>query len=193
MKFKPAKRKATSAPQKKQSALYKVLKNSYANPLKQDALKDEGYQFDAELSSHNQQVYYHPEKKKLLYNVSGTHNLSDIATDAYLLAGRLNKTNRYKEADKTLKRAKEKYQPEHSTVTGHSLGGAIASKIGKPADRIVTYNSGATFGQRVRKNEEAIHTAGDPLSAFGQRTKVLPYHFINPHSTEHVKHYAFDL
>jgi hypothetical protein len=32
-----------------------------------------GYQIDKGLSNDNQQVYYNPESKKLLYNVTGSH------------------------------------------------------------------------------------------------------------------------
>jgi hypothetical protein len=47
------------------------------------------------LSNHNQKVYYNPTERKLLYNVSGTHNISDIGTDIYLALGGLKNTNRY--------------------------------------------------------------------------------------------------
>ena len=71
--------------------LHKVLKNSY-NP-KPNALK--GYTFDSELSNHNQQVYYNPnekENKKLIYSVTGTHNLKDWGTNLYGALGMIKKT-----------------------------------------------------------------------------------------------------
>lgn len=174
-------------------SLHKVLQNSYHKKSKQStSLANEGYVFDSDLSNHNQQVYYHPDKKKLLYSVSGTHNLKDVGTDLYLAAGLLKKTNRYKEADTTYKKAREKYKPESSTVVGHSLGGSIASYVGKKEDKIITYNKGATIGQSNRKNETSIRTRGDPVSMFAKKDKELPFAF-DAHNTNNLKKTSYSV
>jgi hypothetical protein len=47
-----------------------------------------GYQIDKQLSNDNQQVYYNPETKKLLYNVTGSHSLQDwVNSDLKLALG----------------------------------------------------------------------------------------------------------
>ncbi len=174
---------------KKPSSLYKTLYGSYDKSPK-NHLADEGYELDAGLSNHNQQVYYNREKKKLVTAVTGTHNLSDVLTDVTLFTGGLKHTKRYKEADKVLRTAKQKYQPQESTVVGHSLGGAIAKKIGSKSDRIITYNSGhLTKAYTLRKNETAIHTRGDPLSALGPSTHVISSSNYNPHSVDHLRNF----
>lgn len=81
-----------------------VLKNSYA---KKKAKNIKGYELDNELSNGNNQVYFNPTDKKLLYSVTGTHNLKDWGTDLYLATGHLKETNRYKEAKRTLESAKK--------------------------------------------------------------------------------------
>ena len=108
----------TSPPPTDNLSLHDVLKNSYA---KNKSKSMKGYNLDEKLSNHNQQVYYNPTNKKLLYSIAGTHNLSDVGTDFYLGIGKLKNTNRYKEADNTLKQAKQKYGVSSATVTGHSL------------------------------------------------------------------------
>ena len=100
--------------------LFDVIKNSYA---KNKAKSMKGFNLDESLSNHNQQVYYNPNNKKLLYSVAGTHNLADVGTDIYLGAGHLKDTKRYKEAEKTLKQAKQKYNASKALIAGHSLGG----------------------------------------------------------------------
>ena len=137
--------------------LYDVLKNSYSDKKKQmDSLKRNGYNYDSMLSNHNQQVYYNPTDRKLIVNVAGTHNLHDVGTDLYLAAGKLKDTNRYKEADKIFKEAKQKYRPSKTNVVGHSLGGSIASYISGNNDKVHTLNSGYTIGEKTKKIEMNI-------------------------------------
>lgn len=169
-------------------SLYRVLKSSYGDrSVQREALKTEGYILDEDLSSHNQQVYYKPEERKLVYAVTGTHNLSDVGTDAALLVGSLKSTRRFKEADRVYKQAQQKYEPEKTTVVGHSLGGTIASEVASDKDRIITYNKGAFIKTKTRKNEETYHTFGDPISMLsGNQTKRLGYRH-NPHSVDHLK------
>jgi len=161
--------------------LHKVLKNSYASQKEQEhAFKNDGYLFDKKLSNHNEQVYYNPSKKKLLMSISGTHNISDVGTDLWLAAGKLKDTNRYKEADSVLKRAKQKYNISNVTLAAHSLGGAIGQYIASKNDRVYTLNKGATIGQKTRSNEHAYRTSGDLVSllnANSTRMKTL----TNPH------------
>jgi hypothetical protein len=163
--------------------LYDVLKNSYADKKKQmEGLKKYGYNYDSMLSNHNQQVYYNPKDQNLVVNVSGTHNLKDWGTDAYLAAGKLKDTTRYKEADRTFKEAKLKYKPKNTKVVGHSLGGSIASYIAGKNDKVSTLNSGYTIGQKTKKNRTEYQVAGDAVSLLGsgqKHTKILSGNYKN--------------
>jgi hypothetical protein len=158
--------------------LYDVFNNGYQNSKSRTL---DGYEKDKQLSNHNQQVYFNPKEKKLLVNVAGTHNFSDIGTDAYLAVGKLKDTNRYKQADRTLKNAKLKYSPSQTSITGHSLGGAIAGYIASNNDRVTTLNSGYTIGQKTKKNRTEYQVAGDVVSTFGsgRRTKLLSGNYRN--------------
>ena len=181
-----------------QLSLYDTLHYSY-QPLKQQKnfYKDKGYYLDKKLSNDNQQVLYNPTTKKLLYNIAGTHNLKDWGTDAYLLAGKLKDTNRYKEADKNLQQAKQKYGVSNATITGHSLGGAIGNYIAKNNDKAYLLDEGATFGQKQRNNDNHQHfrTRGDLVSALvsnHSNVKTLPNRnvskdFLRAHNVENIK------
>ena len=139
--------------------LHDVIKNSY-NKNKSKNMK--GYNLDTSLSNDNQQVYYNPNKKSLLYSIAGTHNLNDVGTDFYLEIGKLKDTNRYKEADYTFKKAKSKYNVDSAKIVGHLLGGLIAGYIGnQDKDQILTLHKVATIRQKVRKNENAYRSKGD--------------------------------
>ena len=92
--------------------LYDAIKASY-HP--QDTLgKHKNYVKDKSLSNDNEQVYYNKKKDKLLYTVAGTHDLSDVGTDAYLAVGKLKYTNRYKEAVDVLEKANAKYNKKNN-------------------------------------------------------------------------------
>jgi hypothetical protein len=148
--------------------LHDVLKNSYADQKSQSQFgKDKGYVYDKELSSHNQQVYYHPEQKKLVMSITGTHNASDALTDARLMAGGLKNTQRYKDAKDILNKAKSKYGVDSATIASHSLGGSITSAIGSSKDKLYTLDKGQTLGNTTRANEQAFRSAGDIVSLAG--------------------------
>ena len=86
--------------------MYDVLEASYKNSHEQaTSLSRFGYNRDEELSNDNQQAYFNPEKKKLIYTVTGTHNAKDWGTNAYLAVGKIKDTNLYKSADSRLKKA----------------------------------------------------------------------------------------
>jgi hypothetical protein len=125
-----------------------------------------GYNRDNQLSSKNQQVYFNPSNNKLLVNVAGTHNLSDIGTDLYLGLGLLKQTNRRKQADQVLKQAKAKYGVNMATLTGHSLGSGITNSISKGGDKVFNSNSAYGINQKARANVKNYNVYGDPVSFF---------------------------
>ena len=70
--------------------LYDTLRVGYLPNEKQQGneMAKYGYQIDKSLSNDNQQVYYNPETKKLLYNVTGSHSLQDwVNSDLKLALG----------------------------------------------------------------------------------------------------------
>jgi hypothetical protein len=152
--------------------LHDTLKSSYGDKRYQNKILAKGYIKDNQLSNHNEQVYYRPHDKKLLYNVAGTHNLNDWVTDAALLFGNLKNTSRYKEADKTLKQAKVKYNPNETTLTAHSLGSTIINNIASKGnnDKVFALDGGFTFGQKISNNPNFhnYRTDGDLVSVLSK-------------------------
>jgi hypothetical protein len=154
--------------------LHEILKLSYANREKQQqGLKQHGYNYDSRFSNDNHQVYYNPNEQKLLFSVTGTHNLKDWGTNAYLAMGKLKDTDRYKESHKTLREVKDYYKPKETSITGHSQAGATASYISSPEDKVYTLDKGVTLGQGYRPNEKAYRTSGDLVSILGVRNKNM--------------------
>jgi hypothetical protein len=150
-------------------SLYEVLKNSSGLLGDQKtSLNKYGYEYDSGLSSRNIQVYYNPNNKTLLYTVKGTDpkKSADIRTDISLALGNLKGTKRYKDAEKQLVKATEKYNPNKRILAGYSLGGSIVSNLGSKGkgDSVYTYNKGATLGQKTRNIEKGYRTRGDIVS-----------------------------
>jgi len=162
----------------RQLTLYDALKESY-KPIKdqENYYKQHGYILDKSLSDRFHQTLYNPNQKKLLYTVAGSRNAFVwLVNDPALAIGQLKSTARYQTAKTALDQAKQKYQPSNTVVSGHSLGGRIASGIGGSGDKILTYNSGHSFNNKVRNNETEYRTRGDWVSMLGslsQNVKTL--------------------
>lgn len=178
--------------------LHDVLMNSYDKKSNQaNFLKDKGYTFDNELSNDNQQVYFNKDKGHLLFSVTGTHNLADVGTDTKLALGQLKDTKRYREAEMTFGKARERYSPTRTTAVGHSLGGSLVSKLN--ADEIITLDKGAEPFVKTRNNEKAYRTSGDIVSLFasgGKNVKTLhkggynltdPFSWYKAHNISNIK------
>ena len=173
--------------------LYTALKASYADTATQKtSLGKYGYQRDDDLSNDNQQVYFNPIQHKILYDIAGTHNLSDVGTDLYLAAGHLKDTNRYKEADATLQKAKSKYGVNEATVTGHSVGASIAGYVANKQDKVYTLDKGATIGQKIRSNETAYRTSGDAVSLLNAGATRMTT-LVNPNKIIHTGNPIMDI
>jgi len=176
--------------------LYDTVKYGYEDLKKQKKhYKSKGYYLDKKLSNNYEQVLYNPVERKMIMNVAGSHTLWDwVHTDPRLALGNLKGTARYKEAENVLKLAKKKYNPNETVLTGHSLGGSIASYIGSGNDKFYTLNKGATIGQSTRDNEKAYRVQGDLVSGLASNKNLTtlsnnsiwvdPY---NSHSAEHIK------
>ena len=182
---------------------YNAVKNSYSDRNKQKtAFVKEGFVFDSDLSDNEKQVYFNPNDKKLLYTVKGTNpfNLRDIGTDAYLAFGRLKDTNRFKEAQSTFNKAKQKYKPKETVLAAHSLGASISQYIAGKDDKVFTLDKGATFGQKTRSNETAFRVQGDAVSALNAnstrmktlrnpnwKTGIVPLDAYIAHDVDNIK------
>ena len=154
--------------------LYDVISAGYKDPKHQkNTLAKHGFIRDDSLSSHNNQVYYNPTQKKVIYNTTGTHNLKDWGTNFYLGAGHLKNTTRYKEAHKGIRDAKTKYQGYNVMATGDSLGGAITRGIASKGDKIYTLNSASTIGQKTRTGENNFRVNHDPVSILNANSKHM--------------------
>ena len=149
--------------------LHDTLKNSYKPD--ENFGKEHGYELDKELSNHNQQILYNKKTGHMVMSVAGTHNLNDVKTDASLMGGKLKSTDRYREAEMTLKKAKAKHNPTSTTGVGHSLGGSIISKL--DLDKKVTLDKGSELGATTGKSEVALRSSGDLVSIFGAGNKHM--------------------
>lgn len=161
----------------KSISLYDTLNSSYGDKKANSNLEKQGYIKDKQRSNGNQQVYYNPQKKDLMVNVAGSHNLYDFAVnDVALGLGLLKSTDRYKQADKTLKEAKKFYQPNTTIVSGHSLGSSIGKNITSKSDKFVGLDAGYTIGQKTRSNNgnhQNYRTEGDVVSILGSGAKNM--------------------
>jgi len=192
-------------------SLYEVLKNS-SGLLgdKKKSLNKYGYNYDSSLSSRNIQVYHNPTNNTLLYSEKGTDptKSADLRTDVSLALGNLKGTKRYKDAEKTLQKATEKYNPDKRILAGYSLGGSIVSNLGSKGkgDAVYTYNKGATLGQKTRSIEKAYRIKGDVVSmasakdakTLDKKKSVLDFFgeigkALNSHKLDQLKKHAIDI
>jgi hypothetical protein len=129
--------------------LEEALNVSYS-PLErtQEKLTPYGYVLDKQLSTQQNKVFVQPRSKKVLFTVAGTDptSLRDLSTDAYLgflgQAG-LQTTSRYKEAEQTLAKARQKYSGYKKVLSGHSLGSSIINALARPEDDVYGFSTGS--------------------------------------------------
>ena len=158
-------------------SLKTAVKSAYGDKKSKQKILNEGYVKDKKLSSANQKVFYNPETGNLLFNVAGSRTAKDfLYNDPMLAFGKLKQTDRYKQADKTLKKAKEIYNPIATTVVGHSLGSSIGARITSKNYKFLGFNAGYTIGQKTRSNKgqhQQYRTEGDLVSVLGSGAKNI--------------------
>lgn len=163
----------------------KILESQYMDANMQKVIFSPfGYERDTALSNDNVAAHYNPTSKRIIFVVAGTHDKLDWLTNVAMFLGLLKWTQRYKEADVSLKTAKTKYGVTSGCdIYGHSLGGSIASLIASRNDTVITYDQFYGKGWSIRDNTTFYRTKGDLVSLYGikdDRTVTLE----NPHEFE---------
>lgn len=144
----------------------------------QKTLQPYGYNLDTGLSTRETKVFHNPYENKMVFSVAGTNPLSarDIGTDAYLAflgnAG-LKKTNRYKEAQSVLEKAREKYKGSKKVLLGHSLGKSIISNLANPDEQVKGFATGS--GLYPQGGGQSYRTFYDPFSYTSKDTLIPSY------------------
>jgi len=141
----------------------KFVKASYKK--KSQAHNVEGYALDTSLSSKKNKVYVNPEGKVVVAN-AGTSSLSDWKNNPSIAFGSYKKTDRYKQAEKTQKKAIEKYGLSNITNVGHSQAGEterIFAKKGLTKNAIAV--NPAIIGKKSGHNVDTVRSSGDLVSA----------------------------
>jgi predicted esterase YcpF (UPF0227 family) len=149
----------------KNSTFKSVLQNGYEKKPKDNV---EGYKLDKKLSGQRAQVYYNPETNHTIVNHRGTKGIHDMYTDVKLMLG-YKDNKRFKHGKEITDKALAKYNDSDVTITGHSLGHAIAKESNiKHKKELVTLNGAVTPKDMFSKqhdNEYVIRTEYDPVSA----------------------------
>jgi hypothetical protein len=182
---------ASNNPLTKQPSLYDTLRVGYLpSETKQgQEMAKFGYVIDKKLSNDNQQVYYNPETKKLLYNVTGSHNLTDWVNSDLKLALGIRKN----EGKPIIERGIEKLLPDswkkgfdrgYENIFGglkdttrykqaeETLKSAKAKY--QPADvSIAGHSLGGRIAQDIAKGSDKVY-ALDAGSTIGQSVKGGP-------------------
>jgi hypothetical protein len=155
--------------------LEKALDVSYG----QGDLRPYGYIYDQSLSTKENKVFYNPKENKVIYTVAGTNPLSlrDIGTDAYLAfmgQSGLKATNRFKESEEVLKKARQKYPKSSKTLVGHSLGSAIVSTLAQGNENVKGFGTGSGLFPEKQVGE-TYRTFYDPFSVTSDDTLISTY------------------
>jgi hypothetical protein len=149
---------------------------------KRDVKNIDGYVLDDELSTRRDKVYVNPNTGKVVHTISGTDNLMDWSNNLLIPLGLHSKTNRYKNAEETQKKANAKYGKQNVSVVSHSQSGNIANTLDKRnlvGDENITLNP-AIIG---KTNAKVVKSYFDPVSYFTKTKKsdvVLKPTSINP-------------
>ena len=182
------------------TTLFDVLNNGYKDKKKKSKQLGD-YVMDESLSNHNHQTYYNPKDKKLLFNVTGTHNSHDWLTNIKLGLGiGYKESDRYKQSHAALRNAKKKYGINNATLTAHSQGGLTANYISSKGDKVITLDKATTIGGKSREGSKDYRTNGDVVSLLAstrhntinlknpnKQTGNIGYDILKAHDIKNIK------
>jgi hypothetical protein len=157
------------------------------------------FKIDRQLSGQRVQVYYNPKTGQAVVVHRGTAGMHDWITDARMLFGD-KKSKRFKHGEKVQKEAEQKYGKNIVTTIGHSLGSAIAERVGQDSHEVLTLNKPVTpkdliKGKKVSDKQYDVRTAYDPVSILrphqgGKEEQTIESITFNPlaeHKTDTLK------
>lgn len=158
------------------------IKASYEKKKKAQKVGD--YTLDKSLSSKKNKVYVGPKGDVVISN-AGTSSASDWVNNARIGTD-YKKTKRYKDVEKTQKKAIEKYGLENITNVAHSQSGHavnILAKKGLTKEAIAV--NPALLGTKANRNVDVVRSSADVVSALAKgKRKTIKAKSFNP-LTEH--------
>ena len=148
-----------------------LIQGSYMrNNGARDLGSKHGLKLDDSLSNAENKVYV-DKKGNPTIAYTGSRKISDWLVSNPMLALGLEKYSpRFRRSEKVLTAVRKKYN-KPIAVLGHSLGGAIASSVGKGNDKIITVDKGVGWGgvgKKLGSNETSIRTSNDIVSALSK-------------------------
>lgn len=128
-----------------------------------------GLIYRPDLSDSERAVYLNPSTGKFQVAIRGTARFGDVLTDVGLAVGGLKHSKRFDREAKALDRLGSE---NIETLTGHSLGGSLAGKLGAQRGiRTTTFNEGRGLADLLSsdndQNVRRIRTRGDLVSLAG--------------------------
>ncbi len=157
----------------------KTLHNMIVNGYKKKSHASDnidGYKLDKSLSGDRAQVYHNSDTNHLVINHRGTSGLHDVMTDVRLMLG--DKSNkRFQHGKHVTDEAIKKYDTDNISISGHSLGSAIAKESNNGHNKeIISVNGAVTpldMFTKQKNNETVVRSQYDPISVL---------HTLNPYS-----------
>ena len=108
-----------------------ILAND-AYKSKEDRKNVGDYEYLKEDSDKHTGVYINRKTGKVRIGIRGTADMRDVGTDAYVTAGKLRSSKRFKEEEKKYDKVAKRYGKENiEKISGHSLGGSLSYELSK--------------------------------------------------------------
>lgn len=142
-------------------------------------IASQGLTIIPELTDDHRTTFFHSETGKVILAFRGTRlsSWADLAADLAIIVGVLSLTARYHASCKAAKRAIGEYGLDNVTVTGHSLGGALALAINRRlGTEAHAFNPGAGPCQLLSGIFQSVLIKLAPESRTSKRAKRSTIH-----------------